>query len=92
MDKRKNNGGNSTKAKGLDKRKNLYKAALAEASTPEDVKLVIENLKSKALGDDIQAIKLYLAYYLGNPKETIETTHTLNDFDIKSIFKVDKDK
>ena len=91
-DGRKNNGGNSTKAKGLDKRKNQYKTALAEASTVEEVKQVIHNLKLKALGDDIQAIKLFLAYYLGNPKDTIETTHTINDFDIKSIFKVDKDK
>lgn len=91
-DGRKNNGGNSTKAKGVDKRKNAYKTALAEASSVDDVIKVILNLKQKALGDDIQAIKLYLAYYLGNPKETIETSHTLNDFDIKSIFKVDKDK
>lgn len=92
MDKRKNNGGNSTKAKGIDKRKNAYKTALSEASTVDEVKGIIQKLKEMANEKDLQAIKLFLAYYLGNPKETIEQTHTLNDFDIKSIFKVDKNK
>ncbi len=73
-DGRKNNGGNSTKAKGVDKRKNEYKNALAEASTVEEVKEVIINLKKLAKGDDLQAIKLFLAYYLGNPKDTLEQT------------------
>lgn len=94
MDKRKQNGnkGHSTKAKGVDKRKNAYKTALAEASSVEDVKRVINNLKKMAFDSDLNAIKLFLAYYLGNPKETIETTHNVNDFNIKDIFKIDKDK
>lgn len=75
MDKRKQNGGHSTKAKGVDKRKNAYKSALAEASTVEEVKEVIINLKNLAKGDDLQAIKLFLAYYLGNPKDTLETVN-----------------
>ena len=75
MDKRKQNGGHSTKAKGVDKRKNAYKNALSEASTVEEVKEVIINLKNLAKGDDLQAIKLFLAYYLGNPKDTIETVN-----------------
>ena len=86
MDKRKENGGHSTKAKGIDKRKNRYLELLNEASTDEEVITVIQTLKQKAIEDqDIQAIKLFLEYYLGKPKETIETTHNLNNFDIKDI-------
>ena len=93
-DKRKNNGnkGHSTKAKGVDKRKNAYKTALSEASSVEDVIEVIEKLKKMAKAEDMQAIKLYLAYYLGNPKDVIEQTHNINNFDIKDIFKIDKNK
>lgn len=72
-DGRKNNGGNSTKAKGVDRRKNEYKTALSEASTVEEVKEVINKLKKMAKGEDLQAIKLFLAYYLGNPKDTLES-------------------
>ena len=73
MDKRKNNGGNSTKAKGSDKRKNEYRKALEIASTPEDVVEVIKKLKDKAISKgDVNAIKLYLEYYLGKPKDSIE--------------------
>lgn len=92
MDKRKNNGGNSTKSSGVDKRKNKYLELLDQASTPEEVVKVIKKLKSIALEKgDVQAIKLFLEYYLGKPKETIENTHSLNNFDIKTIFQVDKD-
>ena len=86
MDKRRNNGGNSTKAKGVDKRKNQYKELLDLASTPEEVVEVIKTLKAKAIDkQDVNAIKLFLEYYLGKPKETIETTHNLSDFNIKDI-------
>ncbi len=73
MDKRKNNGGNSTKAKGVDKRKNEYRLALAEASTKEDVIKVIQTVKDKAVNkQDIQAAKLFLEYYLGKPDANID--------------------
>jgi hypothetical protein len=39
--------------------------------------------------DKISAAKLIIAYTYGNPKETIETTHNLNNFDIKEMFKID---
>jgi hypothetical protein len=72
-DKRKLNGGHSTKAKGVDGRKNKYKEALDLASTPEDVVKVIKKLKEIAtIKGDVQAIKLFLEYYLGKPKETID--------------------
>lgn len=93
-DGRKNNGnqGHSTKAKGVDKRKNKYLELLDKAATPEEVVEVIEKLKQIAtVKGDVQAIKLFLEYYLGKPKETIEQTHTLSTFDIKQIFKLDND-
>ena len=93
MDKRRNNGGNSTKAKGVDKRKNQYKELLDLASTPEEVVEVIKTLKAKAIDkQDVNAIKLFLEYYLGKPKETKEIDLNLNEFSIKDIFKVDKNK
>lgn len=93
MDKRKNNGGHSTKAKGEDLRKNKYKELLDQASTPEDVVEVIKTLKQKAIDkQDVNAIKLFLEYYLGKPKETIDNTHSFNNFNIKDIFKIDKNK
>ena len=93
MDKRKNNGGNSTKTTGVDKRKNKYLELLDQASTPEEVVAVIKKLKDIATDKgDVQAIKLFLEYYLGKPKETIDQTHSLSNFDIKTIFQIDKDK
>ena len=93
MDGRKNNGGNSTKSTGVDKRKNQYLELLEKASTPEDVVLVIEKLKEIATTKgDVQAIKLFLEYYLGKPKETIDQNVNLNNFDIKDLFKFDNSK
>ena len=95
MDKRKNNGGHSTKSKGVDRRKNEYRKALEMASTVEDVKNVILKLKNVALSKgDVQAIKLYLEYYLGKPKESIDldaTVSTSQNFNaIMEILRGDK--
>jgi hypothetical protein len=90
-DGRKNNGnkGHSTKAKGVDKRKNKYLHLLDEASTEEEVVLVIKKLKEVAtVKGDVQAIKLFLEYYLGKPKETIDLNHDMEHFDIREIFRV----
>lgn len=73
MDGRRNNGGNSTKAKGIDKRKNPFREVIAESQTPEDVKAVLNMVKQKAMSEqDIPAAKLYLEYTLGKPDQTIE--------------------
>ncbi len=76
MDNRRKNGnkGHSTKSKkGIDKRKNEYRSALAEASTKEDVIKVIQTVKAKAVEkQDIQAAKLFLEYYLGKPDANID--------------------
>jgi len=94
MDKRKNNGnkGHSTKAKGVDKRKNEYRELLDLAATPDEVVEVIKTLKAKAIEkQDVNAIKLFLEYYLGKPKETIENinidANKLTPEEIKEISK-----
>lgn len=89
MDKRKNNGGNSTKAKGVDRRKNEYKNVLEDALTHEQLTQVVKMLFTKARADeDVPAAKLLLEYYLGKPTQTIEqnNTHTIQDFDITKLY------
>lgn len=76
MDRRRDNGGHSTKVvDGVDKRKNPYRNALKKAATPEDVIKVIQMLQEKALKkNDVRAAELFLKYYLGLPKESIDIT------------------
>jgi hypothetical protein len=77
MDKRKENGGHSTKAKdgSIDKRKNEYRDALSEASTKQDVIDVINMIKKKAVKDqDTRAAQIFLEYYLGKPKDSLDIT------------------
>jgi hypothetical protein len=73
IDKRKFNGGNSTKANGVDKRKNEYRSALEQAATVEDVIEVIKMVHTKAVSkQDIKAAQLFLEYYLGKPNQSID--------------------
>ena len=73
MDKRKFNGGNSTKAKGVDKRKNEFKEALEKAGSVDKIVDVLDMLYDKSTKDkDTKAASIYLAYFLGKPKETKE--------------------
>jgi hypothetical protein len=71
MDNRKNNGGNSTKALGIDKRKNDYKLAIDQASNVEDVVVILKKISSLAKDGDLMACKLFLSYYLGMPKQIV---------------------
>jgi hypothetical protein len=73
IDKRKFNGGNSTKTNGADKRKNEYRSALEQAATVEDVIAVIKMVHTKAVSkQDIKAAQLFLEYYLGKPNQSID--------------------
>ena len=47
---------------------------------------IIVNDKSKD-SDKISAAKLIIEYTYGKPKETVETTHNINEFNIKDILK-----
>jgi hypothetical protein len=88
MDKRKNNGGNSTKALGIDRRKNDYKLAIDEASNVEDVVVILKKISSLAKEGDLMACKLFLSYYLGMPTQVIDqhNTHEVNNFSIKDLY------
>jgi hypothetical protein len=75
MDKRKNNGGNSTAAKGFDKRKNQYKEVLEQALEPKDIVKVIKMLHDKSINEeDTAAAKILLEYYIGRPNQSIDVT------------------
>lgn len=50
---------------------------------------IIKNETSRD-SDKISAAKLIIEYTYGKPKETVETTHNLNNFDIKELFSIDK--
>lgn len=75
MDKRKENGGHSTKAKGIDKRKNEYKKAISEAVSYDDVKQLLSKAVKVALSEDkdrLKAMQMVLEYTLGKPKESLD--------------------
>lgn len=52
---------------------------------------IVVNDKSKD-ADRISASKLILAYTYGNPKDTIEQTTTVSNFNIKELFSFDSNK
>lgn len=95
-DKRKNNGGHKTagrKSKVEEaKVNNIFVRALKElysTETEEETKItfVKDTLMQSQRG------QLFIAEHIfGKPKEIIENTHNINDFNIKDIFKIDKSK
>jgi hypothetical protein len=96
MDKRKFNGGNSTKAKGADKRKNQYKDAVEQAASIEDVADVLKMLLSKAkTKQDVKAAQLFLEYTIGKPKQEMDINSTeglsINFVDLIKSFGTDQD-
>ena len=69
-DKRHYNGGNSTKAKGTDLRRNEYRQAVADATNEEEIKNVIQMLYQKAIDRKcVKASELFLSYVVGKPTE-----------------------
>ena len=96
MDKRKLNGGHSTKSNRKDdKRLNPMRKALQEAFSPQDVVNVLQTLYVKALDpkskDAVQAAKLFLEYALGKPKENIELTTSDVSLELKDLITFVKD-
>ena len=75
MDKRKQNGGNSTKAKRSDDKrlksnKNLLEDYIADNVTPEKLSKLLESHYKLAVEGDSRSATIYLNYVLGKPKET----------------------
>jgi len=95
-DKRKNNGGHKSAGRKTKveeaKVNNIFIQALKELyskDTEEETKIAF--VKNTLM--DSQRGQLFIAEHIfGKPKETIETTHNLNDFNIKDIFQIDKSK
>jgi hypothetical protein len=85
MDKRKNNGGNSTIAKGIDRRKNPFKALISEATSQENFIAVFRTLEASAMTGDVQSAKLYLEYTVGKPMQSVDITSEGNSVNIPTI-------
>lgn len=82
-DKRKNNGGNSTKSnRPDDKRKNQNKKLIdryiAEGFDYDKLKSLMDQLFTNATNGDTKAATLFLSYVIGKPKETIEVEGKVN--------------
>lgn len=53
------------------------------------IKCLVNIIKSDSSrdSDKISASKLIIEYTYGKPKETVETTHNVNNFDLRDIIK-----
>ena len=89
MDNRKNNGGHSTKGKAGRKPKDEENRIrdLMKPYSLDAVKCLANIIKNEDARDSdrISASKLVIEYTYGKPKETVETTHNVNTFDIKEV-------
>jgi hypothetical protein len=94
MDKRKNNGGHSTKGKAGRKPKDEENRIrdLMKPYSLDAVKCLANIIKNENARDSdrISASKLVIEYTYGKPKETVETTHNVNTFDIKEVLSFGK--
>ena len=59
-------------------------------ATPEEIWKLLHD---KCKDGDTQALKVWVQYRFGMPKQTIEqnNTHTLNDFDLSKLYDADKE-
>jgi len=91
-DRRKFNGGNKNAGRKTkveeEKVNNIFVKALKELySTETEEETKIAFVKGTLM--DSQRGQLFIAEHIfGKPKEIIEATHNVNDFNIKDIFKV----
>mgnify|MGYP001183618414 FL=1 len=94
MDKRKFNGGNSTRPTNPND---------GRLSTKSDNQKLIENISPyseqahSVLGDAIEngekwAVELWFKYFYGMPKQTVENNSkvTIDNFNLKDVLKFDK--
>lgn len=78
--------------KGAGRKPKIEEAALIETmdaiAVPDSV---WQSLYVKVLESDVQAIKTWLSYRYGMPKQTVDnnTNVTLNDFNIKDVIQFD---
>ena len=82
-DGRRNNGGN----KNAGRKPKADEQKLIERLSPLD-NIALNALKNALETEESWAVKLFMEYRYGKPKQTIEqnNTHTINDFDIKKLY------
>lgn len=95
MDKRKENKGTlgnkggrkplAVELKGVD---------LASPHVEDSFRVIAEIMRNQDSNtrDRIAAAKILIEYGCGKPKETVETTHNINNFDLKDVLKFDNTK
>ena len=91
-DKRKNNGGHKTAGRKTkveeQKVNNIFLKALSEMYDKDTDEATKIHFVQTTLMES-QRGQLFIAEHIfGKPKEIIESTHNLNNFNIKDIFKV----
>jgi hypothetical protein len=95
MDKRKENRGTIGNKGGRPSLKNELKGVDLASPHVENSFAVLASIminSDENSRDRIAAAKLLIEYGCGKPKETIENTHNINDFNIKELFKFDNSK
>ena len=95
LDKRKNNRGTIGNKGGRPSVKNELRGVDLASPHVEQSFAVLASIminSDENSRDRIAAAKLLIEYGCGKPKETIEQTHNINDFNIKELFKFDNDK
>ncbi len=91
MDKRKENGGHSTKATKPDDKRLMTKSELQDAY--ENLKPflpeALQQLEAAIKQGEKWAIELWFKYFFSMPKTTIDqnTNLNVNDFDLKDVIK-----
>ena len=97
FDKRKLNGGHSTKGKAgrkpladeLKSKEIIIKALKTLYNTDIDDEAKEQFIREVLMQN--QRGQLFIASHIfGKPKETVETTHNTTDFNIKEIFRVEQ--
>jgi hypothetical protein len=83
------NSGNKSK-QDFEKTNTVFLTAIKQVKNVNtDVEARIELAKDLY---NSQRGQIFIAEHLfGKPKETVETTHNINNFDIKELFTIDKD-
>ena len=81
----KGNEGWSTKAKGIDRRKNPVKSLITEATSQENFISVCQTLEASAMSGDVQSAKLYLEYTVGKPMQSVDITSDGGSVNIPTI-------
>jgi hypothetical protein len=91
-DKRKNNGGHKSAGRKpkVDEQKvnTLFVNALKELYNTETDDEAKKTFVKNTLMDSQRGQIFIAGHIFGKPKETVETTHNINDFNIKDIFKI----